>query len=83
MTGHPIHPATPPATDPHDETGMQLITNHDELRERGFSALVSSLGWANAVRFIRLHEGSLARGSTPLPEYRRRGNGGGVPESQE
>jgi hypothetical protein len=27
-----------------------------ELRERGFSALVSALGWVNAVRFIQQYE---------------------------
>jgi len=29
------------------------ITNPADLRERGFSALVKSLGWVNAVRFMQ------------------------------
>ena len=31
----------------------QIITNHNELRQRGFRALADTLGWVNAVRFIR------------------------------
>ncbi len=30
----------------------QLITNHNELRQRGFRALADALGWVNAVRFL-------------------------------
>ena len=32
------------------------ITNPEELRQRGFSALVDALGWVNAVRFIQQYE---------------------------
>jgi len=31
----------------------QLITSQSELRERGFRALADTLGWVNAVRFLR------------------------------
>ena len=34
----------------------QLITNHSELRERGFRALSDALGWINAVRFLREYD---------------------------
>jgi len=34
----------------------QLITNHSELRERGFRALANALGWVNAVRFLREYD---------------------------
>ena len=34
----------------------QLITNHSELRERGFRALADALGWVNAVRFLREYD---------------------------
>ncbi len=34
----------------------QLITNHNELRERGFRALADALGWVNAVRFLREYD---------------------------
>jgi hypothetical protein len=34
----------------------QLITNHSELRERGFRALADTLGWVNAVRFLREYD---------------------------
>jgi hypothetical protein len=34
----------------------QLITNHSELRERGFRALAAALGWVNAVRFLREYD---------------------------
>jgi len=29
------------------------LLNPNELRERGFKALVEALGWANAVRFMQ------------------------------
>jgi len=32
------------------------ITNPVELRQRGFDALVTSLGWVNAVRFLQQYE---------------------------
>jgi hypothetical protein len=35
-----------------------IITDPDELKERGFNALVSALGWVNAVRFMQLYEDS-------------------------
>lgn len=35
-----------------------IITNPVELRQRGFEALVASLGWANAVRFLQQYETS-------------------------
>src|SRR4051812_39230808 len=35
---------------------IQLITNHSELRERGFRALADALGWVNAVRFLREYD---------------------------
>lgn len=35
---------------------QQLITNHSELRERGFRVLADVLGWANAVRFLREYD---------------------------
>lgn len=34
----------------------ELITNHSELRQRGFRALADTLGWANAVRFLREYD---------------------------
>jgi hypothetical protein len=34
----------------------QLITNHSELRQRGFRALADALGWVNAVRFLREYD---------------------------
>ena len=34
----------------------QLITNHSELRKRGFRALADALGWVNAVRFLREYD---------------------------
>ena len=33
-----------------------VITNPVELRQRGFEALVASLGWVNAVRFLHQYE---------------------------
>jgi hypothetical protein len=33
-----------------------LITNQSELRNRGFRALAETLGWANAVRFLRQYD---------------------------
>lgn len=33
-----------------------IITSPVELRQRGFEALVASLGWINAVRFIQQYE---------------------------
>jgi hypothetical protein len=35
---------------------IPTITNPVELRQRGFEALVASLGWVNAVRFIQQYE---------------------------
>lgn len=35
-----------------------VITNPVELRQRGFEALVASLGWINAVRFLQQYETS-------------------------
>jgi hypothetical protein len=35
---------------------MPVITGPMELRQRGFEALVASLGWVNAVRFIQQYE---------------------------
>jgi hypothetical protein len=35
---------------------MTTITVPEELRQRGFAALVASLGWVNAVRFIQQYE---------------------------
>ena len=35
---------------------MTTITVPHELRERGFAALVASLGWVDAVRFIQQYE---------------------------
>lgn len=35
-----------------------IITNPVELRQRGFEALVASLGWVNAVRFLQQYEAS-------------------------
>ena len=35
---------------------MTTITVPRELRERGFAALVASLGWVDAVRFIQQYE---------------------------
>lgn len=34
----------------------ELIVDASELRERGFQALCTALGWANAVRFLRQYE---------------------------
>jgi hypothetical protein len=34
----------------------QLIASHSELRERGFRALADTLGWVNAVRFLRQYD---------------------------
>ena len=34
----------------------QLIATPNELRERGFRALADTLGWANAVRFLRQYD---------------------------
>jgi hypothetical protein len=33
-----------------------VIADPVELRRRGFEALVQTLGWVNAVRFIRQYE---------------------------
>lgn len=33
-----------------------IITSPAELRRRGFEALVASLGWVNAVRFLQQYE---------------------------
>jgi len=33
-----------------------VITSPVELRQRGFEALVASLGWVNAVRFLQQYE---------------------------
>lgn len=33
-----------------------LITNPSELRNRGFRVLAETLGWANAVRFLRQYD---------------------------
>jgi hypothetical protein len=33
-----------------------VITSPAELRQRGFDALVASLGWVNAVRFLHQYE---------------------------
>lgn len=33
-----------------------VIVDPVELRRKGFAALVESLGWINAVRFIRQYE---------------------------
>ena len=35
---------------------IPIITNPVELRQRGFEALVASLGWVNAVRFLQQYE---------------------------
>lgn len=35
-----------------------LLLEPVELRARGFEALVNSLGWVNAVRFIQQYESS-------------------------
>lgn len=35
-----------------------IITSPVELRQRGFEALVASLGWVNAVRFLQQYETS-------------------------
>ena len=35
---------------------MITIPLPQEIRDRGFAALVSSLGWANAVRFLQQYE---------------------------
>lgn len=34
----------------------QLIASQSELRERGFRALADTLGWVNAVRFLRQYD---------------------------
>ena len=34
----------------------QLIATPNELQERGFRALADTLGWANAVRFLRQYD---------------------------
>lgn len=44
-----------------------LITNQSELRNRGFRALVETLGWANAARFLRQYD----LGSGDYTEERR------------
>lgn len=50
-----------------------LAANPGELRARGFKALVDALGWANAVRFLRLFEPGIgnytAERDTILPEW--------------
>lgn len=33
-----------------------LILNQSELRNRGFRVLAESLGWVNAVRFLRQYD---------------------------
>jgi hypothetical protein len=33
-----------------------VIADPNELRRRGFEALVHALGWVNAVRFLRQYE---------------------------
>ena len=33
-----------------------LIASHSELRERGFRALADTLGWVNAVQFLRQYD---------------------------
>jgi hypothetical protein len=35
---------------------IPVISDPFELRRRGFEALVSSLGWTNAVRFLQQYE---------------------------
>lgn len=35
---------------------VDLIVNPSELRSRGFEALCATLGWVNAVRFLRQYE---------------------------
>jgi hypothetical protein len=35
---------------------MSTITVPNELRQKGFEALVAGLGWVNAVRFIQQYE---------------------------
>ena len=37
---------------------MTVVLDPVELRTRGFEALVQSLGWVNAVRFIQEYEPS-------------------------
>ena len=37
---------------------MNTITDPVELRQRGFEALVATLGWTNAVRFLHQYETS-------------------------
>jgi hypothetical protein len=44
-----------------------LITNPVELRQQGFTALVASLGWVNAVRFIQQYE--IGRGDYTRERY--------------
>lgn len=44
-----------------------LITSQSELRNRGFRVLAESLGWANAVRFLRQYD----PGSGDYTEERR------------
>ncbi|HEX3128931.1 MAG TPA: hypothetical protein VH394_16480 [Thermoanaerobaculia bacterium] len=33
-----------------------LILNQSELRNRGFRVLAESLGWVNAIRFLRQYD---------------------------
>ena len=35
---------------------QQIIANRSELRDRGFRALADTLGWVNAVRFLREYD---------------------------
>lgn len=35
---------------------IPIITSPVELRQRGFEALVASLGWVNAIRFLQQYE---------------------------
>jgi hypothetical protein len=35
-----------------------VLTNPVELRRQGFAALVTALGWVNAVRFLQQYETS-------------------------
>ncbi|HEV7299875.1 MAG TPA: hypothetical protein VGN72_10955 [Tepidisphaeraceae bacterium] len=52
---------------------MTQLLEPVELRSRGFEALVRSLGWVNAVRFIHQFERSAlnytAERDTLLPEW--------------
>ena len=51
----------------------ELAANPAELRSQGFKALVGALGWANAVRFLRLFESGIgnytAERDAILPEW--------------